>query len=218
MTGVSIDGLVCAPLSLAACAVDRLRGVVVMVRCEPSAASGPRDVPTVTTINPAALAMSGVSKSIPPIVRANSPGASGTRHTICGPGSAATTNSAPSRHHPRELLAGTPKARSPTHRYVMFGGTEDGIWSPWHSRKLATALQSATAADSPILIRVIPRLGHAVGEPEAVAALAREALPFIMRLLQMNPDGPEVQKSQPRCATSASRWRHPSRQAATERS
>jgi prolyl oligopeptidase len=71
---------------------------------------------------------------------------------------------------------------------LFFVGTEDGICPPWHSRKLAAALQTANASQAPILIRVIPGFGHAVGEPEAVAALAREPLAFVMRMLGMNPD------------------------------
>ena len=62
-------------------------------------------------------------------------------------------------------------------------GTEDVWCPPWHSRKLAARLQSATTSSRPILLRVWEGAGH--DAPLSEAKQVTEWLSFLMRELSM---------------------------------
>jgi prolyl oligopeptidase len=62
-------------------------------------------------------------------------------------------------------------------------GTEDVWCPPWHSRKLAARLQSATSSSRPILLRVWEGTGH--DAPLSEVDQVTEWLSFLMRELRM---------------------------------
>jgi len=60
-------------------------------------------------------------------------------------------------------------------------GNDDYRCPPWHSRKLAGALQNATVSSRPILLRVMDDIGHGTGKTAANAlAWAAEPYAFLM--------------------------------------
>ena len=50
----------------------------------------------------------------------------------------------------------------------MMTGATDGRVNPMHSRKMTAALQAATSADRPILLRTNRTSGHGIGSARSI--------------------------------------------------
>lgn len=71
---------------------------------------------------------------------------------------------------------------------LISAGGNDVRCPPWHSRKVAAAMQAATTASHPILLRVHHDIGHGVGRPtSAVIDNETEWISFAMAHLGMDP-------------------------------
>ena len=73
---------------------------------------------------------------------------------------------------------------------LLIGGAHDSIVPAWQAAKMAARLQASNAARHPVLLDVIPAMGHAPETEEQWATIFADL--FVFLLAAMKPEGKQA--------------------------